>query len=64
MTYTFEEKIFKQEIGILSKYPLMFGKNAVKRISSSTGFHKNCTFECRLIPKGEGFITYQLQRRT
>ena len=64
MTYTFEEKIFKQGNRYFVKIPFNVweecGQKGLVPVQVSI---KNCTFECRLIPKGEGIYYIPITKK-
>lgn len=55
MTYTFAEKLFKQGNRSFIKIPFnVWEECGQKGLVPVKAFVEGCTFECRLVPKGEG----------
>ena len=63
MTYTFTEKLFKQGNRYFIKIPFNVWEKCGQKgmVAVRVYIEENCTFECKLIPKGEG--TYYIPIR-
>lgn len=63
MTYTFEEKIFKSGNRYFIKIPFNVWEECdQKGLIPVKAFIEGCTFECRLIPKGEGIYYIPIKK--
>lgn len=63
MTYTFTEKLFKQGNRYFIKIPFNVWEKCGQKgmVAVRVYIEENCTFECKLVPKGEG--TYYIPIR-